>query len=64
MKVKKQYVSMRRIMKQHRIPLTDAQQRYLRQKRCFDVVIAAMALVVLAIPFIVVALLQKLSSPT
>ena len=64
MKTKKKYVSMRRIMKQHRIPLTDAQQRYLRQKRCFDVVIAAMALVVLAIPFMVVALLQKLSSPT
>lgn len=64
MKVKKENVSIRRIMKQHRIPLTDAQQRYLRQKRCFDVVIAAMALVVLAVPFAAVALLQKLSSPT
>ena len=64
MDVKEQKVSVRRIMKQHRIPLSDAQRNYLRQKRVFDVVIAAMALVVLAVPFAVVALLQKLSSPT
>lgn len=54
MDVKEQKVSVRRIMKQHRIPLSDAQRNYLRQKRVFDVVIAAMALVVLAVPFAVV----------
>lgn len=63
MKVTGKQISIRRIMKQHRIPLTDAQLRYLRYKRWFDVVISAMALVVLAVPFLLVALLQKLSSP-
>lgn len=64
MVIQKQRKSIRAIMKRNRIPLSDAQLRYLGAKRVFDVVVSAMALVVLAVPFAVVALLQKLSSPT
>ena len=55
--------TMRGIMREHRIPLTSAQERYLKRKRVFDVLISGMALIVLAIPFLFVAILQKLSSP-
>lgn len=55
--------TMRGIMREHRIPLTSEQRRYLKMKRIFDIVVSGMALVVLAIPFLFVAALQKLSSP-
>ncbi len=55
--------TMRGIMREHRIPLTPAQEKYLKRKRVFDVLISGMALIVLAIPFLFVAVLQKLSSP-
>ncbi len=55
--------TMRGIMREHRIPLTTAQEKYLKRKRVFDVLISGMALIVLAIPFLFVAILQKLSSP-
>ena len=55
--------TMRGIMQEHRIPLTSAQKKYLKRKRVFDVLISGMALIVLAIPFLFVAALQKLSSP-
>lgn len=55
--------TMRGIMREHRIPLTSEQRRYLKMKRIFDMVVSGMALVVLAIPFLFVAVLQKLSSP-
>ena len=53
----------RQIMKQHRILLTQKQKKYLRWKRLLDTIIASFALVVLAIPFAVIAILQKLNSP-
>lgn len=56
--------TMRGIMREHRIQLTPAQENYLKRKRVFDVLISGMALIVLAIPFLFVAILQKLSSPT
>ena len=55
--------TMRGIMREHRILLTPAQEKYLKRKRVFDVLISGMALIVLAIPFLFVAVLQKLSSP-
>ena len=56
--------SMRGIMRESRIPLTPKQKKYLKGKRVFDVLVSSMALIVLAIPFLIVAALQKLSSPT
>lgn len=56
--------TMRGIMREHRILLTPAQEKYLKRKRVFDVLISGMALIALAIPFLFVAVLQKLSSPT
>lgn len=56
--------TMRGIMREHRILLTPAQEKYLKRKRVFDFLISGMALIVLAIPFLFVAVLQKLNSPT
>lgn len=56
--------SIRQIMREHRIPLTENQLIYLKVKRVLDVIISAVALVVLALPFLLVAFLQKLSSPS
>ena len=55
---------MRDIMREHRIVLTAEQQRYLKTKRIFDVLISGVALIMLVIPLLFVAVLQKLSSPT
>lgn len=43
--------------------LTEKQQRYLRVKRVFDAVASALALIVLAIPMALIALVQKSMSP-
>lgn len=64
METKLKRKTMRGIMQEHRIMLTPAQKKYLKRKRVFDILISSMALVVLAIPFLFVAVLQKLSSPT
>ena len=44
-------------------PLTDRQKRYQKIKRAMDFVLALLALLVLALPLLAVALLQKLTSP-
>lgn len=64
MKTSQRRKSIRGIMKEHRIPLTPEQKSYLKIKRVLDVLISGMALIILAIPFLFVALLQKLSSPS
>lgn len=53
----------RQIMEQHRILLTQKQKKYLRWKRLFDTIVASFALIVLAIPFVVIGILQKVNSP-
>lgn len=55
--------SIHAIMRLHRIPLTSKQKRYLRVKRLFDVIVSAVALLILALPFLAVAILQKIASP-
>lgn len=64
MKLKVKSESVREIMKQYRIPLTQKQKNYLRVKRVLDVLVSACALIILAIPFMLMAILQKISSPS
>ena len=47
----------------HRIPLSTSQQAYLRFKRLTDVVLSALALLILLIPLIAIIFVQKISSP-
>lgn len=48
----------------HRIALTPAQKKYLKVKRVMDVLLSGLALCLLAFPFLLIAVLQKISSPT
>lgn len=47
----------------HRIPLSASQQGYLHFKRLTDVVLSALALLILLIPLIAIIFVQKISSP-
>ena len=49
---------------EHQYHLSDRQRRYVAIKRVIDTCIAAVALLILIIPFLLIAILQKLSSPT
>ena len=55
--------NLQKFIQAHRIALTDRQRRYLRMKRGTDMILSGLALLVLLIPFGVVAVLQKFSSP-
>ena len=48
---------------EHQYHLSDRQKHYVAIKRVIDTCVAAVALVILAIPFLVIAILQKISSP-
>lgn len=48
---------------QHRILLTEKQKRYMKIKRFFDIAMSGLALLVLILPFAVIAAVQKISSP-
>lgn len=64
MKLNGKCVLVRDIMKQHRIHLTKQQRQYLVLKRFADVLISLLALIILLIPMFIVAILQKVSSPS
>ena len=51
-------------IQEHQYHLTDRQKRYVGIKRVIDTCIAAVVLLILAIPFLLVAILQKINSPT
>lgn len=51
-------------IQEHQYHLSDRQKRYVGIKRVIDTFIAAVALLILAIPFLLVAIMQKISSPT
>lgn len=53
----------RQMIEEHAWKLTARQERYLKIKRIFDAVAAFIGLVVLLIPFLIIAVLQKISSP-
>ena len=50
-------------IQEHQYHLSDRQKRYVGIKRVIDTCIAAVALLILAIPFLLVAIMQKISSP-
>ena len=54
----------RQAILEHQYHLPDRQKRYVGIKRVIDTCIAAVALLILLIPFLLVAILQKISSPT
>lgn len=64
MKLNGKCISVRDIMKQHRIHLTKQQHQYLIMKRFADILISLLALIILFIPMLIVAILQKVSSPS
>ena len=64
MKLNGKCVSIREIMKQHQIQLTKQQHQYLAVKRLADILISLLALIVLFVPMVIVAFLQKISSPS
>lgn len=55
--------SLKEFVYAHRIPLSVGQQRYLRIKRLTDVILSALALLLLIVPFIAIFIIQKVSSP-
>lgn len=55
--------SLKKFISAHRIPLSVGQQRYLRLKRFTDVLLSALALLILLIPLMAVLVIQKISSP-
>lgn len=56
-------VSLEEFVYAHRILLSAGQRRYLRMKRLTDVLLSALALLILLVPLMVVLVIQKISSP-
>lgn len=53
----------RQMISEHAWKLTPQQCRYLKFKRVFDTITAFVGLIILLVPFLIIAILQKISSP-